>query len=103
MQHQLVLQFRHRPLEPHDYVGALEIELAQTLGSAVQMDGHDIGSRAINLFILAADPASVFRRCKPVLEKGQLLDRVTAAHRVVGGERFKVIWPLRVRRKFALS
>lgn len=103
MQHQLVLQFRRSSLDDADVIAALESGLGQTLGTLAELDGHDIGKRVVNLFLLAADPASVFRRSKPLLQELQLLDRVTAAHRVVGGAQFKVIWPLRVRSKFKLA
>lgn len=103
MQHQLVLQFRRSALEGPDVIGTLEASLKSLLGATVEMDGHDVGARVVNLFILTPDPASSFRRAKPALENIQLLDWVTAAHRVVGGSQFKVIWPLRVRRRFALD
>lgn len=84
-------------------IGDLEASLQALLGATVVMDGHDVGARFVNVFVLTPDPASSFRRAKPALEKVQLLDWVTAAHRVVGGSQFKVIWPLRVRRKFSLD
>lgn len=103
MQHQLVLQLRRSSLDDPALAGVLETRVGETLGASVEMDGHDIGARHINIFILSADPASAFRRSKPVLEELQLLDKVTAAHRVVGGAQFKVIWPLRVRSKFKIA
>lgn len=103
MQHQLVLQFRRSSIDTPDVIPALEAALASALGATVEMDGHDVGKRAINVFLLSADPASSFRRAKPTLESLQLLEKVTAAHRVVGGSQFKVVWPLRVRRKFTLD
>jgi hypothetical protein len=102
MQSQLVLKFR-RPVLDTAGVAALEAQLRDTLGDSVQLDGHNEGVRDIDVFIITEDPASSFRRCKPVLEKLQLLDRVVAAHRFVGGLQFKVIWPLRWGRKFSVS
>jgi hypothetical protein len=103
MQHQLVLQFRRTSFEAPGLVDGLEAKLKETLGDTVEMDGHDIGTRDVSVFILTLDPASTFRKAKPVLEGLKLLDWTTAAHRVVGGAQFKVIWPLRVRRKFTLG
>ena len=102
MQSQLVLKFR-RPALDNPGALALEASLAAALGDSVEMDGHNVGMRDINLFIITADPASTFRRCKPVLEPLQLLDRVVAAHRFVGGLQFKVIWPLKWGRKFSIE
>lgn len=103
MQYQLVLRFRKALLESSDDVQALERALVEPLRDTAQLDGHDIGSRDINLFIMTADPASTFRRAKPALERLQLLDRVTAAYRLEGGVRFTVVWPLGYGRKFTLS
>lgn len=103
MQHQLVLQLRRSSLEDQSLASVLETRVGETLGASAKMDGHDIGARHVNIFILTLDPASAFRRSKPVLEELQLLDKVTAAHRVVGGAQFKVIWPLRVRSKFKIA
>lgn len=102
MQSQLVLKFR-RPVLDTAGVAALEHQLRDTLGDSVELDGHNEGVRDIDLFIITEDPASAFRRCKPVLEQMQVLDRVVAAHRFVGGLQFKVIWPLRWGRKFSVS
>jgi hypothetical protein len=102
MQSQLVLKFR-RPVLDTAGVAILEGDLRDSLGDSVELDGHNEGVRDIDLFIITEDPASTFRRCKPVLEKLQLLDRVVAAHRFVGGLQFKVIWPLRWGRKFSVS
>ena len=103
MQSQLVLKFRHRAPQAADYITALEVELAATLGDAAILDGHDVRATDINVFLLCADPATVFRRSKPVLEKQGLLDKVVAAHRVVGGASFRVIWPLRWGRRFSID
>jgi len=103
MQYQLVLRFRKSSFEDSTQLQALEHDLAQSLADSAQLDGHDTGTRDIDLFILTPDPASTFRRSKPALERLQLLDRVTAAHRLEGGSRFTVLWPLGYGRKFTLS
>jgi hypothetical protein len=99
---QLVLRFRKASVT-EDVVRALEAALAETLGETAHLDGHDTGLRTIDLFIVTTDPAGTFRRSKPALEKLQLLERVVAAHRVEGGSRFTVVWPLGYGRKFTLA
>jgi len=76
--------------------------LTDLLGDSAVLDGYDTGAREINLFIMTPEPASTFRRSKPVLEQLSLLDKVTAAYRLEGGVRFTVIWPLKYSRKFNL-
>lgn len=103
MQYQLVLRFRKASLERVEDIRTLEHALAEVLGDAAQLDGFDTGKRDVNLFIMTADPASAFRRSKPALEQLALLDKVVAAHRLEGGARFRVIWPLGYARKFSLG
>ena len=102
MNHQLVLRFRKTPTSA-DTLRAVELALADDLAVTAQLDGHDTGARTIDLFIVTTDPASTFRRCKPALERLQLLDRVVAAHRLEGGSRFRVVWPLGYGRRFTLG
>jgi len=101
MQYQLIFRFRKSSLERPD-IESLERALTESLGDAVQLDGHDIGPRDVNLFLMTPDPAATFRRSKPAPEQLALLDKVTAAYRVEGGARFTVIWPLGYGRKFNL-
>jgi hypothetical protein len=77
--------------------------LIEALGDRGESDGHDLGSGQVNFFLLTADPASAFRRAKPVLERLGLLSNVTAAHRLVAGHQFTIIWPLRPLRRFSLT
>ena len=102
MQYQLVLRFRKASLQRPDDVRTLERTLAETLGETAQMDGFDTGKRNVDLFIMTPDPAAAFRRSKLALEQLALLDKVVAAHRLEGGARFKVIWPLGYARNFSL-
>lgn len=102
MQYQLILRFRKVSIEYPDGIRSLERSLAELLGDSATLDGYDTSARDINLFIMTAQPASIFRRSKPILEQLSLLDKVTAAYRLEGGARFTVIWPLKYGRKFSL-
>ena len=103
MQYQLILRFRKVSVDFPADIRSLERHLAESLGDSATLDGYDTGARDINLFIMTAEPASTFRRSKPVLEQLSLLDKVTAAYRLEGGARFTVIWPLKYGRKFSLQ
>lgn len=103
MQYQLILRFRKVSVEYPDDIRSLERHLAESLGDSATLDGYDMGAREINLFIMTAEPASTFRRSKPILEQLSLIDKVTAAYRLEGGARFTVIWPLKYGRKFSLK
>src|SRR5262249_16812122 len=93
MNYVLVLQFRGDSAEDLDATIALERALTEVLGDSAAVDGHDIGSGEGNIFICTSDPATTFLRAKPVLERRQCLENVTAAYRQVDGEEYTVIWP----------
>ena len=103
MQYQLIFRFRKMSIEHPAEINSLEQALAELLGDTATLEGYDTGAREDNLFITTAEPASIFRRSKPVLEQLSLLDKVTAAYRLEGGVRFTVIWPLKCNRKFSLQ
>jgi len=67
--------------------------IAELQGSA-NVDGHDVGSGETNIFIWTPDPMKTFERAKPVLERSQSLQAVTAAYRMADGDRYTVIWPV---------
>jgi hypothetical protein len=93
MDYQLVLQFRGDSLADYDAMVALENELISELGNSAMVDGHDVGSGEVNIFIITADPVRTFRQSRLVLERKRCLGAVTAAHRSVEGEEYTVIWP----------
>jgi hypothetical protein len=103
MDYQLVLQFRGDSLRDLDATVALEDELIEELGDAADVDGHDVGSGETNIFIFTSDPAATFHQARPVLERRQQLQAVTAAYREVEGEQFTVIWPEGSRREFRVT
>src|SRR5437870_12560470 len=103
MKYQLVFQFRGDSLEDVDATVALEDELIEELGDSADVDGHDVGSGETNIFIFTSDPAVTFRRARPVLERRQQLQSVTAAYREVEGEQFTVIWPEGSREEFRVT
>lgn len=102
MQSQLIFRFRSGSIEGGQGIAALERDLAQLLGAAAQLDGHELVNGNLDVYVLTVNPTSTFRRAKPLLEQLQLLDKVVAAHRVVGGARFAVVWPLRWGRRFTV-
>ena len=93
MDYQLVLQFRGDSLADYDAMVALENELIAELGDSADVDGHDVGSGEVNIFIITTDPARTFRQSRVVLERNRRLGAVMAAYRPVDGEEYTVIWP----------
>jgi hypothetical protein len=102
MDYQLVFQFRGDTLADYDAMIALEDELIAELRDSADVDGHDSGSGETNIFIFTSDPAATFDRARPVLDRRQCLQSVTAAFRQVDGESYTVIWPAGSRAEFSL-
>jgi hypothetical protein len=101
--YQLVLQFRGDSLADYDAMVALENELIAELGDSADVDGHDVGSGEVNIFITTADPVRTFQQSKVVLERKGCLGAVTAAYRPVDGESYTTIWPVASREGFRIA
>lgn len=102
MDYQLVIKFWRKSLADEAFLATIESELKDALGDTVELEGHDVSPKEINLFVLTADPRHSFRRARDVLERLGVVQGVSAGFRVVGGARFTSIWPLRNTRKFTL-
>jgi hypothetical protein len=101
--HQLVLQFRGDSLADFDAMVALVEDLTEQLGNSADVDGHDFGSGETNIFIFTSDPAVTFDQVRPVLERRQQLQAVTAAFRQVSSEDYTVIWPEGSQKRFVIT
>lgn len=102
MEYQLVIKFWRKSLADETFLAAIEGRLKEALGKTVELEGYDVSPKEINLFMLASDPRLSFRRAKDVLEELGVLNGMSAAFRVAGGNSFTSIWPLRATRKFRL-
>lgn len=102
MNYQLVIKFWRKSLADEAFLAVVEGKLKEALGDAVELEGYDVSSKEINLFMLASDPRHSFRRAKDVLEGLGVLNGISAAFRVAGGAQFTSVWPPRATRKFKL-
>jgi len=100
--YQLALQFPGRSAADYDRMVALEAALTSALGEGAEMDGHDVGTDTMNLFMFTDDPKATFDQVKPLLERHEQLEWVTAACREVQVDRYTVIWPPDWRKEFKL-
>jgi hypothetical protein len=102
MKYQLALQFPGHSVADYNTMVALEAALIAALGEAAEVDGHDVGTDAMSLFIFTDDPAATFGQVKPLLERHEQLEWVTAAYREVELDRYTVIWPPGYRKEFRI-
>jgi len=94
MEFQLVVQFRGtREAADFDSLVALEDLLIERIGSAAEVDGHDMGSGESNIFIVTTDPEATFRLVHAALTERDLMSTARVAYRDVTSDRFTWIWP----------
>ncbi len=67
------------------------------------VDGHDLGSREGNIFILTDNPRATFESALPVLKHLSRDRDATVAYRFVQGEEYTVIWPKGFKGEFSVA
>jgi len=94
MNYQLVIKFQLSDASADDFDQFLVIEnkLDLALRNKHQVDGHDIGSGEMNIFIHTNDPTEAFKISKNALSKKDL-EIVTVAFRELNSDKYSVLWP----------
>ena len=76
-----------------DEMVRLEEELDAAIADLGTVDGHDVGSGEVNIFILTSHPLGVFETIKTVPRFVSLTTRLKVAYRRVGEDEFKILHP----------
>ena len=100
---QLGLQFSSEAFDDSDAVTALVETLRSVLADSAIVDGHDVQSGEVNIFIHTHDPADSFGRCKYVLHASDHLEFLTAAFWELHSQTYTVIWPERSTKPFVIT
>ena len=59
-----------------------------------EIDGHDIGSGEVNIFIHSNNPTNTLTLVKVILEEeGINLEHIKVAYREIGGNLYISLWP----------
>jgi hypothetical protein len=91
---QLVLQWSSNDISEYNRLLLIEKIIVESLPDNCEVDGHDIGSGEMNVFILTERPKYVFDQLKSVLESEHLLIGVRAAYREDDDSSdYTVLWP----------
>ncbi len=91
MKYQLVIQFAEELFE--DEIAYMEDKLDELIVDA-EVDGHDIGSGEINIFIHTTNPVDTFKVVKNVLENESInFEYVKIAYREIFGKNYIILWP----------
>lgn len=101
MKYQLVIQFAASSVEDFDAMVELEDEIENILGSDHVLDGHDIGSGEMNIFIHTNDPSQALSLIKTT-ERLNNFENFVAAFREFKNETYEVLWPKNYEREFCI-
>jgi hypothetical protein len=94
MKYQLILQWSDSLLGDYDLVISIEDALIERLPDDSEVDGHDMGSGEVNIFILTDSPERDFSIIREIIADKNLLFPARAAFREVDGDDYKVLWPI---------
>lgn len=103
MDYQLVLQFKGNAIPDFDSLVTLEDNLQRIVEPIAEVDGHDIGSGELNLFVLTTDPVATFERAKPLLAEASLLHKVGGAYQDLRSDKYIVVWPENSAEAFTIA
>ncbi len=93
MKYQFVIQFPEELYGDLDWIADLEDRLDESMVDA-EVDGHDMGSGEVNIFIHANNPINTFQIAKNILEEdGVELKNIKIAYREINGDNYIPLWP----------
>ena len=81
----------------HDALIELEDLLRQNLSDESRVDGYDLGSGEMNIFILTDRPKSAFDSAKDILQRHALWPQMRAAYRNIDAEDYTILWPANLK------
>jgi hypothetical protein len=94
MKYILVLQWSGESEADYDALLTMEGILESTLdGTNGFVDGHDIGSGELNIFIHTDRPSDAFANAAQSLGTNPHWSQVRAAFRPTEGDRYEILWP----------
>jgi hypothetical protein len=94
MKYQLVLQWTLGSFaNDYDTLISTEDLLIEKMADCSAVDGHDLGSGEMNIFILTDDPRASFLYVRSILEGSSRWTMLRAAFREAHGSEYTILWP----------
>ncbi len=103
MKYNLVLQFPANDIEGYDKLIQVEDALIKYLRGLAKVDGHDCGSREMNIFIFTDNPKETFDKAKVIVKAAGMLPALSAAYRLTTSDEYLRLWPVNSRVSFAVT
>jgi hypothetical protein len=94
MNYQLIIQLQEKLYGNLDWIAEIEDNLDESLVDA-EVDGHDIGSGQVNIFIHTNNPVATFEVAKNILlnEDNSVLEHIKVAYRELSTDCYICLWP----------
>lgn len=94
MEYMLVLQWpSSSSVSDFDLLISLEDAIRESLGDLGTVDGHDIGSGEMNIFVFAEDPTLTFDYIKTIPSITSYLSDLKAGYRDIEEDEYTPIYP----------
>ena len=95
MKYMLVLQWpSSSTADELEFLISLEDEITENIGGYGEVDGRDIGSGEMNIFIFTDDPKSAFEHTKSISSISQHMANLKVGYREIGQEDFVPLYPV---------
>jgi hypothetical protein len=91
--YQLVLQWPATYIKDYDAMIDIEDALSENLGQNSEVDGHDMGSGEMNIFIRTDNPVDAFNRVQATLGSRDFWVNARVAYREVENDKYTILWP----------
>jgi len=94
MEYMLVLQWlSSSTVKELDLLISLEDQIIGDIGDYGNVDGHDIGSGEMNIFVFTEDPKATFERIKNIGSIPNHMSNLKAGYREVGEDDYVPLYP----------
>jgi hypothetical protein len=89
----LVLQWPASSLKDYDTMVQIEETLTNRLTTTHDVDGHDMGSGEMNIFVITENPKDAFNEMKAILGSRDFWVDAKVAYRNVNKDEYTILWP----------
>ena len=90
---QVVLQWPAHSPSAFDEMVAVEDLLIAKLSEKSKLDGHDLSTAEVNIFVRTVDAHRAFEEIRTILSGHKLWSDAVIAYRQMDGSEYTVVWP----------
>lgn len=97
MKYQLTIQVPVNTSAEYEATLGVEARLVEDLPEEHMVDGHDVGSGTMNIFVHTNSPKRAFTAIKETLEDEECWRILRIAYRRLSGDEYTILWPTNLR------